>query len=75
MRTWDFSRTQESAKMRKNDSLDALYRRPSLVGTISHEIQKRRRRVMGGTNPAQIPTKLSNHWIHIALFKTRNVDL
>ena len=54
--------------------MGSLYKRRSLVGTSSHEIQKRRRRVMGGTNPAQIPMKPSNRWIRIVSFKTRNMD-
>ena len=65
----------ENSRICKNEEerfpLGALYKGRNLVGVNPLEVQKKkkRRRVIGETNPAQIPMKPSNRWIRIASLK------
>ena len=65
----------ENSRICKNEEerfpLGALYKGRNLVGVNPLEVQKKkkRRRVIGETNPAQIPKKPSNRWIRIASLK------
>ena len=60
--------------MRKNDSPGRLIQKAKSSGSWFSRNSKRKRRVMGGMNPAQIPMKPSNCWIRIVSFKMRNMD-